>query len=308
MKVGHLALALCLLGTTFGCGAKKELSAEQYHDKAAKEFRNQAYAVAIQNYRELLDQHPFSEYTEEAELRIGQAHYLDNSCPEAIAAFTDFQRRHPTSPNLPLVGYLIGGCYERQMRPPDRDQSAAKNAHAYYLAVTQQYPTSPFADLSHERMGRCRDNLARHEMLIADFYESYKVEQAAEFRLLDLVNRFNDTDVAGDALFELGTLYQKQGADERAALAYSAVAQHHSEDPVARKAEKALAELEPTVTLPAGDPLAALREKAGRSRALALTEVVELPGKPSRPGFGGFGGIPGGGGPGGGGPFGRGGY
>lgn len=303
MKLTRSALVFVFLCTTFGCAAKKELSAEQYYEKAAKEFRNGAYPVAIQNYRELLDQHPFSEYTEDAELKIGQAHYLNGSCPEAIAAFGDFQRRHPTSPNLPLVGYLIGGCYERQMRPPDRDQSAAKNAHAYYLAVTQQYPASPFADLARERMGHCRDNLARHEMLIADFYASYDNDQAAEFRLLDLVNRFNDTDVAGDALFDLGTLYEDQGANERAALAFEAVTKYHSENNVARKAEKALAQLETTEPLPSGDPLAALREKSGRSRALALTEVVDLPEKPSRPGFGGFGGIPGGGG-----PFGRGGY
>jgi outer membrane protein assembly factor BamD (BamD/ComL family) len=196
-----------------------------------------------------------------------------------------------------LVGYLIGGCYERQMRPPDRDQSAAQNAHAYYLAVTQQYPNSPFADLAQDRMEHCRDNMARHEMSVADFYASYENRQAAEFRLLDLVNRFNDTDVAGDALYELGSLYREQGANERAALAFAAVTRYHSENNVARQAEKALSQLETTESLPDGDPLAALREKAGRSRALALTEVVDLPEKPTRPGFGGFGGIPGGGGP-----------
>jgi outer membrane protein assembly factor BamD len=297
MKFERSFLGLLFLCAGFGCAAKQQLSADQYYEKAANEFRHGAYAVAIENYRELLDQHPFSEYTEDAELKIGQAHYLDGECPEAIAAFSDFQRRHPTSPNLPMVGYLIGGCYERQMRPPDRDQSAAQNAHAYYLAVTQQYPDSPFADLAQDRMEHCRNNLARHEMLIADFYTSYENRQAAEFRLLDLVNRFNDTDVAGDALYELGNLYRDQGADERAALAFAAVTRYHSQNSVARQAEKALSQLNSKEALPDGDPLAALREKAGRSRALALAEVVDLPEKPSRPGFGGFGGIPGTGGP-----------
>ena len=125
MKMQHAMPCILLLCATFACAAKKELSADEYYTKAAKEFQNKAYSVAVENYRELLDQHPFSEYTEEAELKIGQAHYLNGDCPEAIAAFGDFQRRHPTSPHLPMVGYLIGGCYEKQMRPPDRDQSAA---------------------------------------------------------------------------------------------------------------------------------------------------------------------------------------
>src|SRR5215470_2698215 len=121
MKTVWIPILVALLIASSGCAAKKQLSAEEYYDKASNDFETGAYQAAVEQYRQLLDQYPFSEYSEEAELKIGHAHYLNRSCPEAIAAFTDFQRRHPTSPYLPLVGFLVGECYEQQMRPPDRD-------------------------------------------------------------------------------------------------------------------------------------------------------------------------------------------
>ena len=308
MKTVWIPLLAALLAVSSGCAAKKQLSAEQYYDKASTDFEGGAYQSAVEHYRELLDQYPFSEYSEEAELKIGHAHYLNRSCPEAIAAFTDFQRRHPTSPYLPLVGFLLGQCYEQQMRPPDRDQSASQNAHAYYLALTQQYPESPYADLARDRLANCRETLAKHEMEVAEYYQKRDNLRAAEYRMLDLVNRFDETDAAGNALYRLGQLYQKEGESKRAALAYAAVTQHHATSELAGQARDALAglKLEDTTTPP--DALAALKADTGRSRTLALTQVVEVPSKgaPREPTGGGFGpGIGAGALPGqGGGPFG----
>jgi outer membrane protein assembly factor BamD len=301
-SVGVLAAAV-LLASTSGCGPKKVLSAEEYFSQASNDLHDGAYQLAVEKYRELLDQHPFSEYSEEAELRIAQAHYLNRSCPEAIASFTDFQRRHPTSPYLPFVQFLLGQCYEQQMRPPDRDQSSSQNAHAYYLALTQQYPDSPFADLARERLERCRDNMAKHELLISDYYRQRGNLRAAEYRLLDLVTRFSETDVAGDALYQLGSIYRDLGEQEQALLAFASVTRHHANNQVAKQAEEAISDMQPKEgELPEGDPLIALQARTGRSRPLALNQVVDTPDTTRRgsssPGFGpAIGGLPGQSGP-----------
>lgn len=259
-----------------GCTAKRQLTAEQYFDLGNRYLREGAYQASVEQYRELLDQYPFSEHSEEAELKIAHGHYLNGSCPEAVAAFADFQRRHPTSPHLAFAGYLIGRCYEAQMHPADRDQSAAQNAHAYFLAVIEQYPESPFADLARAHMRGCRERIARHELLIAQFYLRREKATAAEYRLLDLVNRFNDTDTAGEALFVLGELYRERGATDRAALAFGAVVRHHPDNGVSRAAREALVALPGEGALSAPDPLAVLRTKTGRSRMLALAQAVEV--------------------------------
>lgn len=276
MKVWKIWLPGVVVLALVGCAEKRRLPADAYFAQATNYFREGAYPAAVEQYRELLDQYPFSEHSEEAELRIAHAHYLNDACPEAVAAFTDFQRRHPTSPNLAFAGYLIGQCYERQMRPEDRDQSASQNAHAYYVAVIQQYPDSPFADLARMQMNRCRERIAQHEFSVANFYAHRGNEKAAEYRLLDLVNRFNDTDTAGDALYALGELYRQQGSDDHAALAFAAVVRDHPKNSVAEAARTACAELGDGHVL-VGDPLALLKAETGRSRALALAQVVEVP-------------------------------
>jgi outer membrane protein assembly factor BamD len=266
---------LAVLGlVAAACGPKQASTADEYYTMAAENFRLGAYGQAVEQYRNLLDEHPFSEYSEEAELQIGIAHYKDNSCPEATAAFTDFQRRHPTSPHLPLVGYLLGRCAEEQMQPFDRDQSASQNAHSYFQALIQQHPTSPYAELARERLQYCRETLASHELQIATYYEGHDNKKAAETRLLDLVNRFNDTDIAGDALLQLGELYKTTGQNERAVLAFSAVQYHHPDHDAARKAERELEELTAEGDRPTGDPWVVLRAESGRSRTIAIAQTA----------------------------------
>ena len=141
--------------------------------------------LAIDEYHELLDQYPFSEHNEEAELKIAHAQYLSGNYPEAVVALTDFQRRHPTSPHLPLVGYYLGMCYVQQMGTIDRDQTAARNAQTYFQTVAQQYPDSPFADLARQQLARCQESLAAHEFYVAKFYDRQRQYQGGGDPLAD---------------------------------------------------------------------------------------------------------------------------
>jgi len=267
-----LFLLVFALLVAAGCAAKKPGNAREHFDLATLSFKQGAYNQALENYRNLLDEHPFSEFSEEAELKVGITQYKSGACPEATAAFTDFQRRHPTSPHLPLVGYMLGRCAEEQMRPSDRDQSASQNAHAYYQALVSQHPTSPYAELARDRLEHCRETLADHELQIARYYAGRHNEKAAETRLLDLVNQFNDTDVAGDALLQLGELYRADDQTEKAVLAFAALEYHHPDHGAARKAERQLQQLLKDDPPPAGDPLAALKVETGRSRSIALAQ------------------------------------
>jgi outer membrane protein assembly factor BamD len=297
-----LIAAAAVAAACAGCGPKKPISAEEYYQNAAENMRLGSYTQAVEGYKALLDEYPFSEHSEEAELAIGVAQYKDNACPEASASLTDFQRRHPTSPYLPLVGYLLGQCAELQMRTADRDQSASQNAQAYYQALIQQYPNSPYALLARDRLAHARETLATHELDVAEFYVRAKNDRAAEIRIIDLVNRYPETDVAGQALLELGQLYERVNDPEKAVLAYTAVVYHHPDHEAAREAEAALDRLSPEHPAPSGDPLVLLRTETGRTRDLAAAQPAPKPvqktqrsGGPSPAGTG-FG-LPGGAGP-----------
>lgn len=286
------AIAIALVGTTIvGCAAKRGRTSEEYFSKANESFQTGALDMAIEQFNELLDQHPFSEHSEEAELKIAHAYYLAGSYPEAVVALTDFQRRHPTSPHLPFVGYYLGMCYVRQMNTVDRDQTAARNAHTYFLTVSRQYPDSPFAELARERLAECRERLAAHDLYVANFYKKRENYRAAEVRMLTLASRYQETPAAAEALMELGDYYGSRDRLEQAALAYLAVIDAQPTGPVAPRAEEALAKL--PAALPAtggGDPLDALLASNGRQRSTLDIEPIRMPevgAKGPRPGFAG---------------------
>lgn len=277
MRLVRIAAFVTTLALLAGCSSKAPQSPEEYFDQANREYRRGSYTLAIKQYRALLDHHPFSDYAEEAELRIAHAHYLARDYTAAIVTLTDFQRRHPTSEHLPLVGYLLGMCYVRQMGPFDRDQTAAQSAHSYFATVVQQHPSSPFADLARLELTRCRESLAAHELYVSEFYARQGNADAANVRLLSLASRFGETPTAAEALYRLTKTYVQQEKHEQAVLAVRALEALH---PESRQTARARKLLDPSLAAgvpPTSDPLDLLVISSGRRREDTAFGLPKVP-------------------------------
>lgn len=278
MKRTALVMLMLALAVA-GCSSKKTLTVDEYFREASGSFREGSYYLAVEQFHDLLDQFPFSQYSEEAELRIAHAQLLYGNYAEAIVAFNDFQRRHPTSAHLPFVGYSIGMCYAKQIGTIDRDQAAAQNALYGFMKVLQQYPDSPYAELARVEVANCRRNLAEHELYIAKYYARHHKDKAAEIRLLTLATRYADTDAAADGLVRLAQLYRRDKHDDRAALVYRALKQKH---PSSAQAVAGRHEAEPVQQFgdpsEGEDPLDILLAANGRQRGTGGTEIVQVPG------------------------------
>jgi outer membrane protein assembly factor BamD len=247
-------LGLLAVGT-YACAAKRKLTAQETYSTANEAFDAGAYEIAVEQYKILLDEHPFDENAVEAETKIALSYYLMDRYAEAIAAFSDFERMHPTSPNVPLVTYYLGMSYLKQMRPIDRDQSASGSAHAYFQAVIDRYPDSPWAARAELRRRECEEALALHELYVASFYLRQKNLTAAEARLLNLMESYSHTDAEARALSVFGEAYQKRKLDEPATLAFRTLVQYHPDDPLTDGATRALKRLDDTAVIPSdSDP------------------------------------------------------
>src|SRR5262245_47144345 len=214
-------LAIALGTALVACAGKKPaVPADQLWTEANQSFEDEAFDYAIQKYKALLDQYPFDPHAEEAELKIAQAYYAAERYPEAIAAYGNFERMHPTSQYLPSTEYHRGLSYLAQATTSDRDQQPITSALTTFRNIVDRFPGTPWADRSQLRIVECRESLARHEGQVATYYLQQGSMRAAEFRLRGLLTEYPETDAAADALYEFGQVYEQHDDAEGARLAY----------------------------------------------------------------------------------------
>jgi outer membrane protein assembly factor BamD len=211
MLLRRVAPTLVLVSLVAACGTPPRLTADQYYKEGKDAFGDKNYEVAIRSYKDLLDQYPFDPHAEEAEITIAESHFKKKQYAEAIAAFNDFQRMHPMSPELPKVYYLLGKSFEKQMTTIDRDQAAADNAQGWYRVVIDRYPTSDYAASARRRMAKCRESMAQHDRYIARYYFKQNNLRAGENRVKSILEKFPDTVAATGALEDLAAAYEKRG-------------------------------------------------------------------------------------------------
>jgi len=241
----HLApiAAICIAIAIAGCSLRKVPKGEDYFTQAQANFASGEYNSAVENYQAVIDKFPFSSYAEESELKIGLAYYKMGEYAQAIAALDDFQRMHPTSKNLQLANYYIAMSYFDQIGREDQDQSKTEQAMNHFQIIEQRFPESEFSELAKEKSEVCREMLARHQKLVGDYYFKRANFRAAESRLAELMQKYPDTPVAPDALWELGVALEKEGKRYSAAQAFSAMTQHFPGTPYAKKARDELKKL-----------------------------------------------------------------
>ncbi len=240
MKRAQVILMAFCLTAIVACSLRKPPTVEDYYAQGELMFAEGNYNNSIENYQRLIDQFPFSPYAEDAELKIGLAYYQMKEYGEAISSLNDFERMHPTNKNLHLASYYLAMSYFDQIGRPDQDQSNTQNALHEFQALEQRFPESPFAELAHERIAICREMLARNQLVVSDFYYQRANFRAAESRLAELMEKYPDTPVAAEALYELGATLKKEGKKYSAAQAFAALTRHFPDTPYARKAEKEL--------------------------------------------------------------------
>lgn len=263
------------------CGAEKTLSDKEYAQKASESMKEEVYDLAIQQYQKLLEEYPFSDYSEEAQLKIGQAQYENKQYAEAIASFQDFQRMHPTNPNLALTEYYSALAYIDQMGDAVRDQRAAENAQAHLQTLLQRYPESPFSTEAKARLKKCREVLANHELDIGKFYLIWTNPIGAEARLRRLLENYPDTDVAAAGLMHFGNYFRERGDLSRAALAYASLINQYPKSGTLDAARRTLDQLkEKQVSVP-DNPLPALVESLGRPSVATAPAPLPSPEQPA---------------------------
>ena len=220
-----MALALVAAVTVSGCSTfKKKAPTLAYEERpvellfsvGANALDRHQWADAVNYFREVERQHPYSEWSRRSILMTAYAHYESNNYAEAIADADRFITLYPGNAATPYAYYLKAICYFEQIVDVGRDQASTEQSQRSLGEVIKRYPKTEYATDSRFKLDMVQDQLAGKEMTIGRFYLRAGNPIAAIGRFRTVVDRYQTTSHAPEALYRLVEAYMTIGLMDEA--------------------------------------------------------------------------------------------
>lgn len=203
-----MAALACAL-TLSGCGKKKpeltidERPVELIYNTGAERLDSRHWSDAVDYFHEVERNYPYSEWARRAVLMTAFAHYEANGYEEAVGDADRFISLYPGNASAPYAYYLKAICYFEQITDVGRDQATTEQALANLREVVRRFPTSPYAADARLKIDMVNDQLAGKEMTIGRWYLRQDQPLAAIGRFKSVIDRYQTTSHAPEALFRM---------------------------------------------------------------------------------------------------------
>lgn len=162
---------------------------------------NAVLAAAL--FDEVERQHPYSPWARRAQLMSAFSYYVARDYNKAIQSAQRFLSIHPGNENAPYAYYLIALSYYEQISDVQRDQKITEQAQTALQEVIRRFPTTEYAADAQLKVDLVQDHLAGKEMEIGRFYQRSGRWLAAEIRFQNVIENFETTSHAPEALYRL---------------------------------------------------------------------------------------------------------
>ena len=226
----HL-ITLLLVFNLFGCsyfGDKEDETlgwdADRLYAEAREALDSGYYSKAVDNYQKLEARFPFGKHAQQALLDLAYAYYKDDDPDAAISACDRFIKLYPQNKHVDYAYYLKGltnfnrgkGLTQRFI-PTDeaqRDPGAAYQAFQDFLELAKRFPESEYIEDAEQRMIYLRNNLAKNEVYVANYYMRRGAFVAAVNRARYVIENYPRTSSVPDALVVMAKAYRVLEMDD----------------------------------------------------------------------------------------------
>ncbi len=196
--------------------AYEERPVELLFNVGAADLDRHQWNDAVNYFREVERQHPYSEWSRRSILMTAYAHYQANAYAEAINDADRFITLYPGNAATPYAFYLKAVCYFEQIVDVGRDQASTESAQAALGDIIKRYPKTEYAADSRVKLDMVSDQLAGKEMTIGRYYLKNNDPIAAIGRFKKVVDSYQTTSHAPEALYRLIEAYLTVGLVDEA--------------------------------------------------------------------------------------------
>jgi outer membrane protein assembly factor BamD len=172
------------------------------------------YAASKFNEAELL--FPQSEWAPKSALMAAYAYYSQDYLKDAIAELDRFLKVYPKHKNLDYVYYLLAISYYEQIVDEKKDLQSIIKAKQYFEIVIRDYQKTSYALDAEFKIDLINDILAAKEMYIGRYYFEKKKWISAINRFQTIINDYETTIYAEEALHRLVEVHYTIGLKDEA--------------------------------------------------------------------------------------------
>ena len=193
-----------------------ELQVIEVYQEGIKAYEEGDVLFAAKKFNEAELLFPQSIWAPKSALMAAYVYYAQDYYGDSIAELERFIRVYPNHNNLAYAYYLLATCYYEQVVDEQKDLKSMSDSKKTFEFIIRNYPNTDYAVDAEFKIDLLNDILASKEMYIAKYYLEKKKWIPAINRYRDVVDNYQTTIYAEEALHRLVEIYYSLGLKDEA--------------------------------------------------------------------------------------------
>ncbi len=193
-----------------------ELQVEEVYKEGMEALNDGDVLFAAKKFNEAEILFPQAASAPQSALMAAYSYYTQDYYGDAIAELKRFIKVYPTHKDLNYAYYLLAICYYEQIVDEKKDLQSIINAKENFNIILKNYPNTEYAIDAEFKIDLIDDILAAKEMYLGRYYFERKKWIPAINRFREIIDKYDTTIYAEEALHRLVEVHYTIGLIEEA--------------------------------------------------------------------------------------------
>ena len=193
-----------------------ELQVKEAYKEGIEALNNGDVLFAAKKFNEAEILFPQADSAPQSALMAAYSYYTQDYYGDAIAELERFLKVYPAHKDLGYVYYLLAICYYEQIVDEKKDLQSILNAKRNFKVILKDYPNTEYAIDAEFKIDLIDDILAAKEMYLGRYYFDKKKWIPAINRFREIIDNYDTTIYAEEALHRLVEVHYTIGLIDEA--------------------------------------------------------------------------------------------
>ena len=193
-----------------------ELQVEEAYKEGMEALNSGDVLYAAKKFNEAEILFPQAESAPQSALMAAYSYYTQDYYGDAIAELKRFLKVYPAHKDIGYVYYMMAICYYEQIVDEKKDLQSIINAKKNFNIILKDYPNTEYAMDAEFKIDLINDILAAKEMYLGRYYFDRKKWIPAINRFREIIDNYDTTIFAEEALHRLVEVHYTIGLIDEA--------------------------------------------------------------------------------------------